>query len=135
MSAAAARAQEPPAALATPAATPAALPAATTRTRTFDTPDLERARRLAIATLQDLGLAIESGDPATGTLTASRLDAYPLRLRVTVTPQGDAQIVVTASADYAAQPLADAQPADQFLTAYESALFPQPELETTDSFE
>lgn len=113
---ASARAQDPP-------------PAPVVTTRSFDTPDLFRARRLALATLQDLGLALESADPETGTITASRLDREPLRLTVTIAADGDSRIRADVQADYATQPLTDSRPAEQFLTALESALFPPPEIE------
>ena len=105
---------------------PAAAPV--TRTRAFDASDLERARRLAIATLQDLDLALESADAATGSISASCLDARPLRLTLTITAQGDARISADVTADYDGLPVSDPLPAERFFAAYQEALFPTPEL-------
>lgn len=104
-------------------------PAPVPRERSFDTADLERARRVAVSTLQDLGLALESGDAESGTLTASCLDVHPLRLTIVIATEGDSQISATVSADYAGSPLRDPRPTEQFLAAYEAALFPPSELD------
>ena len=95
----------------------------------FATPDLPRARRLAIATLQDLGFALENADNETGTLIASRLDEHALRLTVTITSKSETEITATISTAYANTELADPAPANAFFTAYEAALSPPPEMD------
>ena len=105
-------------------------PAEPTRhTRNFAAPDLPRARRLAIATLQDLGLALESADNETGTLVASRLDTHPLRLTVTISAKGESEITAAVSTAYANTELGDPGPANAFFATYEAALFPPPEID------
>ncbi len=67
-----------------------------TQSRVFDTADRNKTMRSVIATLQDLGYALDKVDPAAGTVTATKLSA--LRLTVSVYPRGSAQTVVRANA-------------------------------------
>jgi hypothetical protein len=99
-------------------------PAPAVVSRQLAAADLARAQRLAIAALQDLGLALESADAARGTLVASRLDAYPLRLAITLAPATDGTLTATVVADYAGRPLADPRPAEAFLAALAASLSP-----------
>ncbi len=66
------------------------------QSRVFDTTDRNQTLRTVIATLQDLGYAIDKVDPAAGTVTATKLSQ--LRMSVTVYPRGKAQMVVRANA-------------------------------------
>ena len=105
-------------------------PAQPTRhTRDFATGDILRALRRAIATLQDLGFALENADNETGTLIASRLDKHPLRLTVTISRKSETEITTAISTAYANTELADPAPANAFFAAYDAALFPPPEID------
>jgi hypothetical protein len=105
-------------------------PAQPTRhTRDFASSDIHRALRLAIATLQNLGFALENADNETGTLIASRLDTHPLRLTVTISAKSETEITAAVSSAYAATELADPTPANTFFAAYEAALSPPPEID------
>jgi len=95
----------------------------------FAAPDLLHAQRIAIATLQDLGFALESADAERGVLIASLLDAHPLRLTVSITAKDDATISASVASDYAGASLANLGPATAFFSAYEAALNPPPELD------
>ena len=97
--------------------------------REFAGDDLPRAQRLAIATLQDLGFALESADAALGTLTASRLDAHPLRLTIRLSAAGDATLSASVATDYAGRPLADPRAAEAFFSAFASQLSSPPALD------
>jgi hypothetical protein len=97
--------------------------------RELATADLARTQRLAIAALQDLGFALESADAERGTLVASRLDAYPLRLAITLAPATDTTLTATVLADYAGRPLADPRPAEAFLAALAASLSPPPPID------
>ncbi len=99
------------------------------QTRDFEATDLTHARRLAIAALQDLGFALENVDAETGTLIASRLDTHPLRLTVTIAAKGESQITATVTTDYASAQVSDPRPAEQFFSAYHSALSPAPQID------
>ena len=101
----------------------------TSHTRDFASSDLHRARRLAIATLQDLGFALENADNETGTLIASRLDTHPLRLKVTISAKSETEITAAVSTAYANTELADPGPANALFAAYGAALFPPPEID------
>ena len=70
------------------------------QTRAFDTGDENRTLRAIIATLQDFGFVIKKADEALGTITARRVDKYPLRLTVTVRPRGETQVLVRMNAYY-----------------------------------
>lgn len=97
--------------------------------RDYAAPNLDVARRLAIAALQDLGLALESANATTGTVAASRLDAHPLRLTVTVLAKDEARVVASVLTDYAGTAITDPRPAEAFFAAFEAALHPPREID------
>jgi hypothetical protein len=92
--------------------------------RDYETADVLTAQRRAIAALQDLGFALESADAETGTLTASRLDSFALRLTITLTAANESTVTASVAADYAGTPISDARPAEAFFTALASQLAP-----------
>ncbi|HEU4427604.1 MAG TPA: hypothetical protein VFT98_02525 [Myxococcota bacterium] len=116
-----AAAGSPPAAETTPASLAVA--------RDFPAPDLLHAQRVAIATLQDLGFALESADAERGVLIASLLDTHPLRLAVSITAKDDTTISASVTTDWAGASLASPEPVAAFFSAYEAALNPPPELD------
>ena len=57
------------------------------QTRAFDTSDKEKVLRATIATLQDLGFVIDKADLTLGTVSATKLNAYLLKMTVSVRPK------------------------------------------------
>lgn len=92
-------------------------------TRAFDTADRNITIRNVIATLQDLGFVVDKADEALGTVSATKLAGYVLRMTVTVRPRGQRQMVVRASAQYNMEAVSDALPYQQFFSALEKAMF------------
>ena len=93
------------------------------QTRAFDTTDRVKMLRTAIATLQDLGFVIDNADDEIGTVTATKLDGFALRMTVTVRPRGETQLLVRASAQYQVQAVTDPKPYQDFFAALEKAIF------------
>jgi hypothetical protein len=93
------------------------------QTRAFDTTDKEKTLRTIIATLQDLGFVIDKADATLGTVSATKLKNYALRITVTVRPRGETQLLVRANAQYNIQPINDPEPYQQFFAALEKAMF------------
>lgn len=93
------------------------------QTRAFDTTDKELMLRTVIATLQDLGFVIDKADATLGSVSATKLDKYRLRMTVSVRPRGEEQLLVRASAQYNIVAVTDPQPYQQFFTALEKAIF------------
>jgi hypothetical protein len=93
------------------------------QSRAFDTPDIERTLRAAIATLQDLGFVVDKADLDIGTVTATKLDGYSLRMTVTVRARGKSQVIVRANAQYNLHPVTDPQPYQSFFVALERSMF------------
>ena len=79
--------------------------------------------RTAIATLQDLGFIIDKADADLGTISATKLDRYNLRMTVTVRPRGESQLVVRANAQYNIQAVEDPQPYQDFFNSLSKAMF------------
>lgn len=94
------------------------------QTRAFDTPDKQRVLRAVIATLQDLGFVIDDADAMLGSVSATKLDAYHLRIGVTVRPRGD-QMIVRANAQYNVTPVDDPKPYQDFFDSLSKSLFLQ----------
>ncbi|MCW3476580.1 hypothetical protein [Limobrevibacterium gyesilva] len=93
------------------------------QTRAFDTPDRGATFRAVMATLQDLGFVIDKADDALGTVSATKLAGYTLRMTVTVRPQGARRTTVRASGQYNLEAVSDAEPYQQFFAALEKAMF------------
>ena len=93
------------------------------QTRAFDTTDKEKTLRTIISTLQDLGFVIDKADATLGTVSATKLKYYALRMTVTVRPRGETQLLVRANAQYNVKPVTDPEPYQQFFTSLEKAMF------------
>lgn len=93
------------------------------QTRAFDTTDRVKMLRTVIATLQDLGFVVDSANDDIGTVTATKLDGYALRMTVTVRPRGGKQLLVRASGEYNRQAVENPEPYQNFFAALEKAIF------------
>ena len=93
------------------------------QTRAFDTTDREKTLRTTIATLQDLGFVIDQADLMLGTVTATKLNKYALRMTASIRPRGETQTLVRANCQYEDQPVLDPEPYQQFFVSLEKAMF------------
>ena len=93
------------------------------QTRAFDTTDKSKMLRTVIATLQDLGFIIDKADASLGTVSATKLDRYNLRMTVTVSERSDMQLLVRANAQYNIQPVEDPEPYQQFFNSLSKSIF------------
>ncbi len=93
------------------------------QTRVFDTTDKEKTLRTIMATLQDLGFVLDEADSILGTVTATKLNRYALRITVSVRPRGENQLLVRANCQYENKPVIDPEPYQQFFTSLEKAMF------------
>lgn len=93
------------------------------QTRAFDTTDKEKTLRTVMSTLQDLGFVLDKADATLGTISATKLKGYALRMTVTVRPRGETQLLVRANAQYNVQPVADPELYQQFFASLEKAIF------------
>ena len=86
------------------------------QTRAFDTTDKTKTLRTIMSTLQDLGFVLDKADVTLGTVSATKLKGYALRITVTVRPRGETQLLVRANAQYNIHPVTDPKPYQQFFT-------------------
>ena len=93
------------------------------QSRVFDTSNRNLMLRTIIATLQDLGFVIDDADDTLGTVSATKLKGYTLRMTVSVRPRGDRQMIVRGNAQYNLQTVEDPAPYQQFFAALSKALF------------
>ncbi len=93
------------------------------QTRAFDTTDRNTTVRTVIATLQDLGFVVDKADVELGTVSATKLDGYAMRMTVTVRALQGGQTAVRASAQYNLTAVSDAEPYQNFFNALEQAMF------------
>ncbi len=93
------------------------------QTRSFDTTDKNKMLRTVIATLQDLGFIIDKADANLGTVSATKLERYNLKVTVTVRERGDSQLLVRANAQYNITPVEDPEPYQQFFNSLSKAVF------------
>ncbi len=93
------------------------------QTRAYDTTDINKAIRTAMATLQDLGFVIDNADADLGSVTATKFSQAAIKMTVTARKRGDTQILVRANAQYNVIPVEDAKFYQQFFSAYSKSLF------------
>jgi hypothetical protein len=93
------------------------------QTRRYDTLDKPMTMRSVIATLQDLGFTIDQADLDLGTITATRLHEYTMRMTVTVVEKGDARISVRANARIDENSVTDPATYQDFFVVLNKAMF------------
>ncbi len=93
------------------------------QTRAFDTTDKNKTLRTVIATLQDLGFVVDKADETLGSVSATKLDGYQLRMTVTVRPRGGQQLLVRANAQYNLTAINDPEIYQDFFTALGKSMF------------
>lgn len=93
------------------------------QTRAYDTTDKRATMRSAMATLQDLAFVIDNADETLGTISATKLDRYRLRMTILVRPRGETQMLVRANAQYNLRAVEDPEPYQQFFSALSKAMF------------
>ena len=93
------------------------------QTREYDTLDKAMTMRSVIATLQDLGFTIDQADAELGTITATRLDKYTMRMTVTVIKKEGDQISVRINARIRDKSVTDAATYQDFFVVLDKAIF------------
>lgn len=93
------------------------------QSRAFNTKDRTKMLRTIIATLQDLGFVIDKADRELGTISATKLHGYNLRMTVSIRDRGAKQTLVRANAQYNTKSVETPEPYQDFFTALEKALF------------
>lgn len=93
------------------------------QTRAFDTTDREKTLRTVMATLQDLGFVIDQADATLGTVTATKLNRYALRMTVSIRPRGETQTLIRANCQYEDRPVVEPEPYQKFFTSLEKGMF------------
>lgn len=93
------------------------------QTRFFETSDKRMVTRNVVATLQDLNFVIDDADADLGTVSATKLSRYQVKITVQVRPKGENDMMVRANARYNLQPIEDPHIYQDFFTALEKSLF------------
>lgn len=93
------------------------------QTRQYDTLDKSMTMRAVIGTLQDLGFTIDQADADLGTVTATRLHEYTMRMTVTVVERDQQRISVRANARINEDSVTDAATYQDFFVALDKAMF------------
>jgi hypothetical protein len=93
------------------------------QTRQYDTLDKAMTMRSVIATLQDLGFTIDQADAELGTVTATRLHQYTMRMTVTVVKKEGNKISVRANARIGENAVTDAATYQDFFVVLDKAMF------------
>ena len=79
--------------------------------------------RSVIATLQDLGFTIDQADGELGTVTATRLHQYTMRMTVTVVEKDNGRISVRANARIGENSVTDAATYQDFFVVLDKSMF------------
>jgi hypothetical protein len=93
------------------------------QTREYDSLNKQMTMRSVIATLQDLGFTIDQADQELGTITATRLHEYTMRMTVTVAERDDDKVSVRANARIGEHSVQDAVTYQDFFVVLDKAMF------------
>jgi len=93
------------------------------QSRVFDMTDREKMLRSIMATLQDLDFVIDEADAVLGSVSATKLNQYALRMSVTVRPRGQTQLLVRANCQFGLKPVHEPEPYQQFFAALSKSIF------------
>ncbi len=93
------------------------------QSRTFATADTKQVLRTIIATLQDLGFVIDKADAELGSISATKLDNFELRVTATVRRRGDTRTLVRINATWRDGPITNPVTYQDFYVALEKAMF------------
>ncbi len=93
------------------------------QTREYETLDKAMTMRSVIATLQDLGFVIDQADVELGTITATRLHQYTMRMTVTVVEKDAGRISVRVNARIGENSVTDAATYQDFFVVLDKAMF------------
>ena len=93
------------------------------QSRVFETADRRQTLRTVIATLQDLDFVIDKADATLGSISATKLAGYRMRITVTVRPRGTAALLVRANAQHELSAVEDPEPYQNFFAALEKTMF------------
>jgi hypothetical protein len=89
----------------------------------YDTLDKQMTMRSVIATLQDLGFTIDQADLDLGTVTATRLHEYTMRMTVTIVEKEGPTISVRANARINEDSVTNALTYQDFFVVLDKAMF------------
>ena len=96
------------------------------QSRSFDTADKQKTMRSVIATLQDLGFVVDKADLDLGSVSATKLSGYALRMTVSVRPGTSGKnMIVRANAQYNITPVTDPKPYQDFFVSLQKSMFLQ----------
>lgn len=93
------------------------------QTRSFDTDDKNIVVRNVISTLQDLNFVIDKADADLGTVSATKLSGYKIRMTVTVRPESEKSVLVRANAQYNLKSIENPIIYQDFFSALSKSLF------------
>jgi hypothetical protein len=94
------------------------------QSRSFDTNDKQKTMRTVIATLQDLGFVVDKADLDLGSISATKLSGYALRITVNVRPGASGKnMIVRANAQYNITPVTDPKPYQDFFVSLQKSMF------------
>jgi hypothetical protein len=93
------------------------------QSRAFETTDTTQTLRTLIATMQDLGFVIDKADATLGSVSATKLDDYELRVTATVRRRGETQTLVRINAAWRDGAVTNPVMYQDFFVALEKAMF------------
>lgn len=93
------------------------------QTKTYDAQSKEDVMRGIVSVLQDLSFILDKADFDLGTITATKLDGYFLKMSVTVRPKSETKFMVRSNIQYGKKAIEDPKPYQDFFTSLDKALF------------
>lgn len=93
------------------------------QTKTYQSKSKKDVMRGVVSVLQDLSFIVDKADFDLGTITATKLDGYNLKMSVTVRPKSETHYLVRSNIQYGSKAVEEAKPYQDFFTSLDKALF------------
>ena len=93
------------------------------QSRSFETTDKQLVVKNIISTLQDLGFVIDGADAELGTVSATKLSGYNIRMTSTVRSKDKSSVIVRTNGQYNLKPIVDPTMYQDFFSALSKSLF------------
>ncbi len=93
------------------------------QTRTYDSQSKQDIMRGIVSVLQDLSFIVDKADFDLGTITATKLDGYYLKMSVTVRSKSETKFIVRSNIQHGTRAIEDPKPYQDFFTSLDKALF------------
>lgn len=95
------------------------------QTKVYDVKCKKDLMRATVAVLQDLSFIVDKADAELGTITATKLDGYHMKMTITIRQKAKQKYAIRSNIQYQDQAIEEPKPYQDFYASLDKALFLQ----------